>query len=196
MSKYKANILFQLTGSIACYKACNVISKLVQNGFDVKCACSKNSLNFIGKATLEGLTQNQGYYYDSFQEINSPEHIELSKWADIAVICPATANTINKLAAGAADDLISATFLAFDFTKPYIIVPAMNKNMYFHPATKRSLEILKKWKIKVLNTAKGHQACGDSGEGRMLEPDEISEEIINSISGASKKAAMSDKESL
>lgn len=177
MSKSKGNILFQLTGSIACYKACNIISKLVQEGFAVKTMCSKNALNFIGKSTLEGLTHNP-VYTDSFGEKHSLKHIEITKWFDLAIICPATANIVNKLAAGIADDLISTTFLAFDFSKPYLIAPAMNKNMYAHPATVKSIKILKDWKVEVLDTADGHQACGDVGKGRLLEPGEIYKEIV------------------
>lgn len=178
MSKSKNNILFQLTGSISCYKACNIISKLVQNGFNVKTICSENALKFIGKSTLEGLTK-ESVHTDMFESRNVPGHIELAKWADLAIICPATANTINKLAAGIADDYISSVFLAFDLSKPYIIAPAMNKNMYAHPATAKAIKILKDWGVKVLDTESGHQACGDVGNGRLLEPDEIYKEIIN-----------------
>ncbi len=180
MSKSKGNILFQFTGSIACYKACNIISRLVQNGFNVKTICTQNALKFIGKSTLEGLTHNP-VYTDTFEEKLSLEHIELTKWLDLAIICPATANIINKLAAGIADDYISTVFLAFDFSKPYLIAPAMNKNMYSHPATSRSIKILKDWKVKVLDTASGYQACGDMGTGRLLEPVEIYGEIIKSL---------------
>ncbi|MCG2726546.1 MAG: flavoprotein [Elusimicrobia bacterium] len=177
MSKSKGNILFQLTGSIACYKACNVISQLVQNGFNVKTICSQNALKFIGKSTLEGLTHNP-VYTDTFEEKFALEHIEIIKWLDAAIICPATANIINKIAGGIGDDYISTVFLAFDFSKPYLIAPAMNKNMCAHPATARSIKILKDWGVKVLDTASGYQACGDSGDGRLLKPNEIYEEII------------------
>jgi phosphopantothenoylcysteine decarboxylase / phosphopantothenate---cysteine ligase len=180
MSESKNNILFQLTGSIACYKACNIISRLVQNGFNVKTICSQNALKFIGKSTLEGLTHNP-VYTDTFEEKFALEHIEITKWLDAAIICPATANIINKLAVGIADDYISTLFLAFDFSKPYLIAPAMNKNMYAHPATKKSITILKDWGVKVLDTANGHQACGDIGKGRLLEPNKIYEEITKSI---------------
>ncbi|MBU2530611.1 MAG: flavoprotein [Elusimicrobia bacterium] len=182
MSKSKCNILFQLTGSIACYKACNTISRLIQNGFNVKTICTKNALKFIGKSTLEGLTHNP-VYTDTFEEKFALEHIEITKWLDLAIICPATANTINKLAAGIADDYISTVFLAFDFSKPYLIAPAMNKNMYSHPATSRSMKILKDWGVKVLDTASGHQACGDVGKGRLIETDEIYKKIVGQLGG-------------
>ncbi|MEA3306786.1 MAG: flavoprotein [Elusimicrobiota bacterium] len=182
MSKSKGNILFQLTGSIACYKACNIISQLVQNGFSVKTICSQNALKFIGKSTLEGLTR-EIVHTDIFENKNIPGHIELAKWADLAIICPATANILNKLAAGIADDYISSVFLAFDFSKPYLIAPAMNKNMYAHPATQKAIKILKDWKVEVIDTADGHQACGDKGNGRLLEPNEIYKKIAGQLGG-------------
>ncbi|MBI4802545.1 MAG: flavoprotein [Elusimicrobia bacterium] len=168
----KKNILFQLTGSIACYKACNVVSRLAQEGFSVKTICSVNALKFIGKATLEGLTHNP-VHVAAFEEKFALEHVEIVKWLDLAIICPATANIINKLAAGIGDDYISTTFLAFDFSKPYLIAPAMNKNMYSHPATVKAVKTLEGWGVKVLGTGVGYQACGDTGAGRLLEPEEI-----------------------
>ena len=212
MSRSKGNVLFQLTGSIACYKACNVISKLVQEGFSVKTICSNNALKFIGKSTLEGLT-HYPVYVDMFEEkfnacagavskhgvpqTAALEHIEIVKWLDLAIICPATANIINKLAAGIGDDYISTTFLAFDFSnacagavskhgvpqtaKPYLVAPAMNKNMYAHPAMVKGIKTLEGWGVKVLGTGTGYQACGDKGAGRLLEPDEIYKEIIGNL---------------
>lgn len=196
MLKSKGNVLFQLTGSIACYKACNVISKLVQEGFSVKTICSNNALKFIGKSTLEGLT-HYPVYVDMFEEkfnacagavskhgvpqTAALEHIEIVKWLDLAIICPATANIVNKLAAGIGDDYISTTFLAHDFSKPYLVAPAMNKNMYAHPATVKAIKTLEGWGVKVLGTGTGYQACGDKGAGRLLEPDEVYKEITGNL---------------
>ena len=176
-----SKILFQLTGSIACYKACNVISMLVKDGHEVITSCTESALKFIGRATLEGLTRRP-VYTDMFQPARALDHIDLTKWADLAIVCPATANIISKLAHGIADDCISTLFLAYDLEKPFLIAPAMNQNMYNHPATRKSIGILKEWNVNVLNTAEGRQACGDSGPGRMLEPDEIYEEIMKNIS--------------
>lgn len=176
----KNKILFQMTGSIACYKACIVISKLVQNGFHVQTICSENALKFIGKSTLEGLTRRP-VYVDTFEEKLALEHIEITKWLDLAIICPATANILNKLASGIADDYISTTFLAFDFSKPYLIAPAMNKNMLGHPATQKSIKTLKSWGVKILQTASGFLACGDEGQGRLLEPEIIYREILKNL---------------
>ncbi|MDR0646165.1 MAG: flavoprotein [Elusimicrobiota bacterium] len=174
----KKNVLFMLSGSIACYKACNLISRLVKEGHSVKTACTKNALNFIGAPTLAGLS-GKSVYYDAFaQKDDKIEHISLSKWADIAVLAPATANIINKMAAGIADDCVSTLFLSHDFKKPFFIAPAMNKNMYLHPATQAAMAKLKEWGVRVLPAEKGRQACGDNGEGRMLEPRQIYEFLL------------------
>ncbi|MHB0995723.1 MAG: flavoprotein [Elusimicrobiales bacterium] len=180
MSKLKKNILFQLTGSIACYKACNVISKLVQEGCDVKAVVTENALKFIGKSTLEGLTHH-AVYMDTFEDRSALEHIELTKWMDLAIVCPATANVMNKMAAGIADDFVATLFLAWDLKKPWLVAPAMNRSMWAHPATRRSVKTLGDWGVKVLGTGKGYQACGDIGEGRLLEPAEIYKEIKRNL---------------
>ena len=169
-------VLFGLTGSIACYKACNVISKLVQAGCEVKTVCTPNALKFIGKSTLEGLTHNP-VYTDTFEDRSALEHIELTKWMDLAIVCPATANVMNKMAAGVADDFLTTLFLAWDQKKPWLAAPAMNRNMWDHPATRRSAKTLAEWGVRLLGPAKGRQACGDVGEGRLLEPGEIYLEI-------------------
>ncbi len=169
-----------MTGSIACYKACQVISRLVQNGYALKTICSKNALNFIGKATLEGLTKNE-VLTDMFAGKFSPMHIEISDWADLAVLCPATANMINKLSVGIADDYISTVFLAFDRKKPYWVVPAMNEKMYEHPTTQNSLKTISSWGVRILEAKEGWQACGKKGRGRMAEPEDIYSAIINSL---------------
>jgi len=175
MSKYK--IVVGLTGSIACFKACAVISRLAREGCDVKTACTKSALQFIGPATLEGLT-GKPVYSDIFEKRQNIEHVALASWLDIAVICPATANIINKMAAGVGDDCVSTLFLAHDFKKPCLVAPAMNRNMWRHPATVRSIETLRGWGVHVMPAAYGRQACGDEGEGRLPEPDAIHAEIM------------------
>jgi len=178
MSNYK--ILFKISGSIAAYKSAYLISKLVQNGFEIKVVATDYALKFIGKATLEGLTGNK-VYTDSFEEGEMMSHINLNKWADLTIVCPATANTINKLAAGIADNLLTSLFLAHDRTKPYLIAPAMNTLMFDHPATQASLTKLKEWGVQILPTAEGYLACGDTGKGKLLEPDVIYEYILSGL---------------
>jgi phosphopantothenoylcysteine decarboxylase/phosphopantothenate--cysteine ligase len=175
MSNYK--ILFKISGSIAAYKSAYLISKLVQNGFEVKVVTTDYALKFIGKATLEGLTGNK-VFTDSFEDGEMMSHINLDKWADLTIVCPATANTINKLAAGIADNLLGSLFLAHDRRKPYLIVPAMNTLMYEHPATQASIKKLNEWGVQILPTSEGYLACGDTGKGKLLEPDIIFEHIL------------------
>jgi len=184
MSSYK--ILFKITGSIAAYKSAYLISKLVQNNCEVKVVATEDALKFIGSATLEGLTGNP-VYTDSFAPNQVMSHINLDKWADIVIVCPATANTINKFANGAADNLLTSLFLAHDWTKPYLIAPAMNTLMYQHPATQASLKKLEEWGVIILPTAEGYLACGDTGKGKLLEPDEIYERIFTALANDNKE---------
>ena len=167
-----ARILFKLTGSISAWKACAVISKLVQDGHDVQTVATEAALRFIGPATLEGLT-GRPVASDLWERGTAMEHINFVKWADLVVMCPATANTINKLAAGSGDDLVGALFLAHDWRKPYLLAPAMNPAMWSHPATIDSIDRLKSWGVGVLPVGAGRLACGDEGAGRLLEPDEV-----------------------
>ncbi|NOZ74254.1 MAG: bifunctional phosphopantothenoylcysteine decarboxylase/phosphopantothenate--cysteine ligase CoaBC [FCB group bacterium] len=178
----RGKILFMITGSIAAYKAATVISRLVQAGYDVQSVVSRNALNFIGTATLEGLTGHRvlGDLYEPGQMMS---HIDLVKWADLTIIAPATANVINQLAHGNGQQLHTALFLAHDWSKPFILAPAMNTNMYQHPATQASIKTLLKWGVTVLPTAEGTLACGDEGIGRMLEPDDIIRAILKELGG-------------
>jgi len=175
------NIIFAMSGSIACYKACSVISNLVKNGNNIQCILTKNALNFIGKSTIEGLTNND-VLIDMFENKSYTKHIEVSKWADIAVVCPATANIINKFASGIGDDFLTTFFLSWKIKeKPFLIFPAMNENMYLNPVTQKSIEYLKSIGVYIADTSKGHLACGDEGLGRLPEPDEIIKIIEKNI---------------
>ena len=165
-------LLFKLSGSIAAYKACMVISRLVQDGWEVQTIASPSALQFIGTATLEGLT-GKTVITSLYQEGQQMDHIHLNRWADAVILCPATASTINAYAAGTGDNLLTSFFLAHDFSKPYFIAPAMNRAMIAHPATRHSLAKLKEWGVQMIEGAAGHQACGEIGMGRMAEPDEI-----------------------
>jgi phosphopantothenoylcysteine decarboxylase/phosphopantothenate--cysteine ligase len=173
-------ILFQLSGSIACYKACMVISRLIQDGFEVQTACTANALRFIGPATLEGLT-GKPVFTDAYEAGRMMDHIHLAKWADLAILCPATANSTNQLAAGIATDGVGSLFLAWDLKKPYLLAPAMNQEMFRHPATQQSISKLQSWNVQVLGTGHGRQACGDIGPGRLLEPEKIHAEILKAL---------------
>jgi phosphopantothenoylcysteine decarboxylase/phosphopantothenate--cysteine ligase len=149
-----------------------VISRLVQSGHSVRTVATPSALRFVGAATLEGLT-GQRVLSDLFEPGAALEHIQLTRWADAVVVCPATANTLNRLAAGLADDLIGALFLAHDREKPFLVAPAMNPAMWQHPATQDSVEKLGSWGVRFIAPGDGRTACGESGEGRLAEPPQI-----------------------
>lgn len=171
-------ILFKMSGSIAAYKACELISTLVKSNVEVQVVVTQELLKFIGKATLEGLTQKQ-VIVDTFTDGQMMKHIHLDRWADAVILCPATANTINEMAVGVANDMVKTLFLAHDFKKPYYVIPAMNEKMWTHPATVSSVVKLKEWGVTFLEPTQGHLACGEVGEGRMLEPQEIVRVLSN-----------------
>jgi phosphopantothenoylcysteine decarboxylase/phosphopantothenate--cysteine ligase len=167
------NILFKLSGSVAAYKSCFVISKLVQQGHRVQVVCTPNALKFIGLATLEGLT-GRSVFTDPYATDQMMDHIHLARWADITILCPATANTMAKMVQGYGDDSVTTLFLAHEFKeKPYIIVPAMNQAMWQHPATQNSVATLQSWGVQFILPEIGYQACGESGPGRLAEPETI-----------------------
>jgi len=164
-----ANLVIVVTGSIAAYKACEVVSDLVQRGHRVRVVMSEAALRFVGATTFEGLT-GETVLSDLFAPGTALEHIRLGRWADAILVCPATAQTINRMAAGLADDLPGALFLAHDRTKPFLFAPAMNPRMWSHPATVAAVARLASWGAIILPAADGRTACGEIGEGRLAEP--------------------------
>lgn len=175
-----SNILVIFTGSIAAYKGCEVVSRLVQQGHAVRCVATKSALQFIGPATLEGLT-GAAVLSDAFTPGAALEHIQLTRWADAVLVCPATANTLNRFAAGLADDLPGALFLAHDRAKSWIVAPAMNPAMWSHPATVAAVAKLRGWGVRFVEVGDGRTACGESGEGRLAEPDAILQEVARAL---------------
>ncbi len=167
-----SNVAFVLTGSIAGYKACDAISRLVQLGHRVRTVATESALRFVGPATLEGLT-GERVLTGLFEPGAALEHIQLSRWADVVIVCPATANTLNRFSAGLADDLAGALFLAHDRSKPFLVAPAMNPAMWQHPATQESVAKLGSWGVRFVSVGDGRTACGESGEGRLAEPADI-----------------------
>ena len=130
----KKKLLFLMTGSIACFKACELISALTKKDYEIKVAVTPSVYNFIGKATLEGLTGHP-VIDETFLEGSMMDHIYLERWADKILMAPASANTINKMATGVCDNLVTTLFMAHDFKKDFFVVPAMNTKMYEHPTT-------------------------------------------------------------
>ena len=167
------NILLLMSGSIACAKASSLISEWSKRGFTVRVVCTRSVAEFVGPATLQGLGADS-VFDNVFAPGQAMEHIALGRWADIVIAAPATSNLINKLSAGIADDAVSTVWqAAYGQGKPMVIVPAMNTRMWNYPATQESVNRLKQWGIHVLPVARGELACGEQGEGRMLEPVEI-----------------------
>ena len=167
------NILMLMSGSIACAKATGLISLWNKNGHSVKVVCTTNVFQFIGKATIEGLSDNE-VISSVFEGDKMMEHIYLSRWADKIIFAPATANSINKLVAGIADDMLTTTWIAaLSLNKPMYIAPAMNAMMWSYPTTQDSIAKLKSWGVIILQSQSGELACGETGFGRLMEIDQI-----------------------
>ncbi len=177
-------ILFMLSGSISAYKACTVVSRLVQDGHQVQCVMSENASRFVGASTLEGLT-GRAVHSDTFEPGHQMDHIYWMNWCDLVIACPATAHLINRFATGNASDLLTNLFLAFDFKKPFLVFPAMNTKMWQHPVTQGSAVKLREIGIRVYDPQPGALACGEVGPGRLWEPDDILNEIHQTIEKAS-----------
>ena len=169
----KSKVLFLLSGSIAAFKACQVISRLVQDGFEVQTAATASALKFIGAATLEGLT-GKPVLSDLWENGRAMDHIHLSRWADFGVLCPASANTINRAALGLGEDLVGNILLAWPKEKPLHVFPAMTLEML----SNANFTGLGQRGFIVHETASGALACGESGSGRLLEPEEILKRIV------------------
>jgi phosphopantothenoylcysteine decarboxylase / phosphopantothenate---cysteine ligase len=184
-----SNLLFILSGSIACYKACDAISQLVQRGHRVRTVATEAALRFVGTATLEGLTREK-VATALFAEGAALDHIALTRWADLTIVCPATANTINRMAAGLGEDLAGALLLAHDWKKPLLIAPAMNPAMWSHPATVASTEKLQRWGARFVAVGVGRTACGEMGEGRLAEPDQMVDAVEAALAHPKRSPAL------
>ena len=165
-------IVLGVTGSIAVYKACEIASKFTQQGAYVQVVMTKSATEFVSPLTFRSLTGNA--VVTEMWDLSSPmsvEHVSLAQLADIVVVAPATANTIAKIVAGIADDMLTCTVLA---TKaPVIIAPAMNVNMYENPVTQENLRKLANRGFTIVEPAQGWLACGIVGKGRLAEVDQI-----------------------
>jgi phosphopantothenoylcysteine decarboxylase/phosphopantothenate--cysteine ligase len=170
-------IVLGISGGIAAYKTPELARQLMQEGATVQVVMTEAATQFVTPVTMQALTGNPVFtsQWDSSVS-NNMAHIELSRSADAIVIAPASADLIAKLSLGLADDLLSTLCLARDC--PLLLAPAMNKQMWEHAATQRSVERLNKDGVTLLGPASGFQACGEIGMGRMLEPFEIAEQVI------------------
>lgn len=172
------NVLVGMTGGISCYKTCDLVSKLKKCDAEVNVIMTESAQKFVSKQTLQSLSKNK-VQTAIFQDDGIVPHIELAEKADMLIIAPATANIISKIAHGIADDLLSTLILACRC--PIILAPAMNVNMYSNIIVKENIEKLKNMGIHIIGPGEGNLACGASGKGRMLEPDDILKEITKEI---------------
>ena len=174
------HIVLGLTGGIACFKAAELCRSLVKEGATVQVVMTEAAEHFITPVTMQALSNRPVYgsQWDPREPNNMP-HINLSREADAILIAPASADFMAKLLHGRADDLLSLMCLARPAASvPLIVAPAMNREMWAHPATQRNVAQLKADGVEVLDVGQGEQACGETGDGRMLEADEILADLI------------------
>jgi len=171
-------ILLIICGGISAYKSLDLIRLLNKQGAKIKTILTKSAKEFVTDLSVTSLSQGK-VYDDLFDAKNEAEmdHISLSRWADIILVVPATANTISKLSAGTSDDLASTVILASD--KDIFLAPAMNVRMWEHTATQENINKLKSYGYKIIGPEIGDMACGEYGEGKMTEPNNILEIVKN-----------------
>jgi len=170
-------VVVGVTGGIAAYKAAELLRLLAKQGADVQVAMTEGATHFVTPTTFQALS-GKPVYVDQWDARmpNAMAHIDLSRQADLIVVAPASADFLARIAHGQADDLLATMVLARDC--PLLVAPAMNRQMWENPATRRNVDQLRADGIAVLGPASGEQACGEVGAGRMLEPEEIAEEIV------------------
>ena len=178
-------ILMIICGGIAAYKSLETIRILKRYGCEIKTILTTSAKEFITPLSVTSLSGSK-VYDDLFSVENEYEmnHIALSRWADLILVEPITANTISKLAKGSSEDLASTVILASN--KPVFLVPAMNVRMWEHPSTKENLEILKSYSYKIIGPEIGEMACGEYGEGKMTEPLDIVKRVNDYLSNIDK----------
>jgi phosphopantothenoylcysteine decarboxylase / phosphopantothenate---cysteine ligase len=175
-----------VSGGIAAYKAAEVVRALQRQALDVRVVMTEAAQQFMQPLTFAALTGHKvitslwptGNDDDGSME-SSIEHIAEAQWADVLVVAPATAGILAKFAHGMADDFLTTMYLAT--TAPVLVAPAMNVNMWEHPATQSSLELLKQRGVRVIEPGAGYLACGMVGAGRMAEPDFIADAVLNAL---------------
>ena len=174
-------ILFVICGGISAYKCLETIRLFKRNNAEIKTILTKSAKEFVTPLSITSLSQ--GKVYDDLFDIENEtemDHIALSRWADVIIIAPATANTISKLSQGSSEDLASTVILASN--KQVFLAPAMNVKMWEHQSTQNNLKILKDYGYKLIGPVIGDMACGEYGEGKMSNPIDIYDEIINFLS--------------
>ena len=171
-------ILLGITGSIAAYKSIYLVRLLVKAGADVKVILTPSAKDFVSPLTLSTLSRN-AVLVDLFDEQSWANHVMLGRWADVMIIAPLSCNTLAKMANGQCDNLLLATYLSA--TCPVIVAPAMDEDMWLHPATKENLAKLESFGNKIIAVEKGDLASGLHGEGRMAEPENITKYLTDNF---------------
>jgi phosphopantothenoylcysteine synthetase/decarboxylase len=174
-------IVLAVGSSISAYKSCDLARLFVKDGYDVFALLTENATKLVSPLALEALTKNPAYTDKTLWEKHEMGHITLKDNASLFLAAPATANMIGKFAGGIADDLVSTTFLAMKC--PVLIAPAMNPNMYSHPAVQFNIRKLVGWGVKFVEPEEGPVACGDEGKGRLADINEIYRAAVNVIEG-------------
>ncbi|KIC91978.1 bifunctional phosphopantothenoylcysteine decarboxylase/phosphopantothenate--cysteine ligase CoaBC [Flavihumibacter solisilvae] len=169
-------ILLGISGSIAAYKSITLVRLLVKSGAEVRVVMTPASKDFVSALTLSTLSRNP-VQTDLFEENSWSNHVMLGRWSDLMLVAPLSCNTLAKMAGGYCDNLLLATYLSA--TCPVWIAPAMDEDMWKHPATKRNLDTLQEAGNRIIPVEKGELASGLVGEGRMAEPEDIFREIAN-----------------
>lgn len=172
----KKNIIVGLTGSVAAYKTCDLISLLRKKGHNVICIMTKESREFITPLLLESLSENKVYteMFDLPKE-RDILHVSLAKKADLIVVCPATANILGKIASGICDDLLTCTVISS--RSPALLAPAMNENMYKNAFVQKNIQELKRVGYIFVGPVRGHLACGTEGMGHIADHVQIASAI-------------------
>jgi phosphopantothenoylcysteine decarboxylase/phosphopantothenate--cysteine ligase len=176
-SLQRVRVLLGVTGGIAAYKSADLVRRLRDAGAEVRVVLSGNAGRFVTALTFQALSGNpvRSSLWDESAEA-AMGHIELARWADEILIAPASADTIARIAQGRADDLLSTLVLASSV--PLSIAPAMNQQMWAHPATRANMDLLRQRGVRVFGPASGSQACGDVGDGRLLEPGDLVQALL------------------
>ena len=180
---YGKNVVLGVTGCIAAYKACDIVSRLKKLGANVDVIMTDNACHFVAPLSFETLSNN-AVVTDTFKRVDEfdVKHVSLAKKADLFLVAPATANVIGKFARGIADDMLSTTYMASK--APKVVCPAMNTNMYESEAVQQNISILKDRGVTIIDSVEGRLACGDVGKGKMAEPIDIVrivEEILQPV---------------
>ncbi len=174
----QTELLLGVSGSVACYKACELTSTLTQEGYAVDVVLTETAADMIAPETFRALSQ-RNVYTDLFDEAEDrqPIHIDLADRAELALMAPATANLIGQVANGLADDLLGSLLMAISTRIPVLICPAMNSNMYENPFVQQNISSLRDAGYEFVEPDEGRMACGDVGEGRLAPVDQILERV-------------------